>query len=138
MVKKTLTFQEGYHVYLMISSGIRHMHALGFMHRDLKPGNILCSQCDDPLRCKIKIADFGLAFRYSPERDNTLEVQTLWWRTPEVLLGDRRYTQKVDVWSVGLIYMELVGHPRSLIEGDSAWGQIIKIFKITGTPNNDT
>ena len=137
LVRKTkqLGYADSYRVYLMISSGVRHMHNLGFMHRDLKPGNILCSQCYDVKSCIVKVADFGLATRYVKGRSNTLEVQTLYWRAPEVLLKDVEYTPALDIWSVALIYLEMIGHDQSLIEGDSEYGQLIKCFQLLGKPS---
>lgn len=41
---------------------------------------------------------------------NTLPMQivTLWYRAPEVLLGSTHYSTPVDMWSVGCIFAELV------------------------------
>lgn len=52
----------------------------------------------------VKIADFGLAripVGHNPKLSKG--VVTLWYRAPEVLYGDRFYTHKVDVWSVGYL-----------------------------------
>lgn len=54
------------------------------MHRDLKPQNILVDK-----NGALKIIDFGLARAFNiPLRDYTHEVVTLWYRSPEVLLGE--------------------------------------------------
>ena len=52
----------------------------------------------------VKLADFGLA-RLSaiPNGPYTFEVVTLWYRSPELLLGANRYSTAVDVWSIGCI-----------------------------------
>jgi serine/threonine protein kinase len=61
----------------------------------------------------------------------------LWYRAPEILLGQRVYSTPVDIWSAGCIFAEMItGIP--LIPGDSEIDQIFKIFKITGTPNEAT
>lgn len=57
-----------------------------------------------PSRGQIKLADFGLARYYEPEdRDRlyTNKVITLWYRPPELLLGEERYGPAIDVWSCG-------------------------------------
>lgn len=52
----------------------------------------------------LKVADFGLA-RAIPavQRPLTIEVVTLWYRAPELLLGHRYYDPSVDVWSAACI-----------------------------------
>ena len=55
-------------------------------------------------RGQIKLADFGLARLYQAEdkdRPYTNRVITLWYRPPELLLGEERYGPAIDVWSCG-------------------------------------
>lgn len=64
--------------------GIYYIHIRGILHRDLKPQNILISS-----NGVLKIADFGLARSFIPPvRPYTHEVVTLWYRAPEILLGN--------------------------------------------------
>jgi len=98
--------------------GVKSAHAHGVIHRDLKPQNILL----DLAGGVVKIADFGLSRTILPaacgRRSMTLEVVTLLYRAPEILLGCTRYTSSVDLWSVGCVLAELVlGMP--LFSGDS-------------------
>ena len=102
------------------------------MHRDLKPSNLLI----DPNAECLKIADFGLARTFGlPLKSYTHEVVTLWYRAPEVLLGQKQYSLPVDTWSVGCIFAEMV-EKRPLFMGDSEIDQIFKIFQFHGTPTN--
>lgn len=56
----------------------------------------------------LKIADFGLARAFSvPIRTLTHEIETLWYRAPEVLLGQKEYSLGVDIWAIGCIFAEL-------------------------------
>ncbi len=72
--------------------------------RDLKTSNILYNN-----RGTLKICDFGLARQFgSPLRPYTQPVVTLWYRPPELLLGERLYSTAVDLWSVGCIMAELL------------------------------
>jgi len=62
-----------------------------------------------------------------------LQVVTLWYRAPEILLGGRAYSTGVDMWSVGAIFAEMCTR-KPLFPGDSEIDEIFKIFRILGTP----
>ena len=100
------------------------------MHRDLKPQNLLIDKNGN-----IKLADFGLARAFGlPVKTYTHEVVTLWYRAPEILLGQKQYSTPVDIWSIGCIYAEMAQR-KALFAGDSEIDQIFKIFQVQGTPN---
>ncbi|KAL5370242.1 cyclin dependent kinase A-like protein [Cryptosporidium parvum] len=121
------------HIIFEILKGIFHLHMHRIIHRDLKPQNILIS-CDRNLP-DVKIADFGLSRILStPFKTLTREVVTLWYRAPELLLGNKNYSSSIDIWSVGCIFIELlIGRP--IFSGDSEVSTLFKIFKTLGTPN---
>ena len=99
----------------------------------MKPQNLLIDK-----NGKIKLADFGLARAFSvPIRTLTHEVETLWYRAPEILLGQKEYSLGVDIWSVGCIFAEMV-EKKPLFMGDSEIDQIFKIFALHGTPTDST
>mmetsp|Transcript_18901 Transcript_18901/g.19022 ORF Transcript_18901/g.19022 Transcript_18901/m.19022 type:complete len:298 (-) Transcript_18901:111-1004(-) len=113
--------------------GLCYCHSRGVMHRDLKPQNILISKEGD-----LKIADFGLARAFVPPiRPFTHEVVTLWYRPPEILLGCKTYALPVDLWAVGAILAEMCTK-RPLFPGDSEVDEVFRIFRILGTPNEDS
>lgn len=115
---------------VQLLKGIVHCHQRRIIHRDLKPQNLLV----DPTTCKLKLADFGLARAFTvPIRTLTHEIETLWYRAPEVLLGQKEYALGVDMWAIGCIFAELI-HQSPLFMGDSEIDQIFKIFKFHGTP----
>ena len=116
-----------------ITSAIRYCHSKRILHRDLKPQNLLIDK-----NGVIKLADFGLARAFGvPIKTLTHEVLTLWYRAPEILLGQKEYSTPVDIWSLGLIFFEMA-HRKPLFAGDSEIDQIFKIFQMHGTPNEET
>lgn len=110
--------------------GIAFCHQHRVLHRDLKPQNLLINR-----EGALKLADFGLARAYGiPVRSYTHEVVTLWYRAPDVLMGSRKYSTPVDIWSVGCIFAEMAtGRP--LLPGSTDADQLQRIFKALGTPS---
>ncbi|KAH9260219.1 hypothetical protein BASA81_001388 [Batrachochytrium salamandrivorans] len=96
--------------------GAQAVHTLWYFHRDLKPSNILinCSSLE------TKLADFGLACEYTPNRKNTLLVGTLPYRSPDVWMGNKQYTRAIDMWAVGCIFGEM--HTRRPLFLGTNWG----------------
>jgi len=113
--------------------GIAYCHQHRVLHRDLKPQNLLINRDG-----ALKLADFGLARAFGiPVRSYTHEVVTLWYRAPDVLMGSRKYSTPVDIWSVGCIFAEMV-NGRPLFPGNTDADQLQKIFKVLGTPSESS
>ncbi|XP_050973721.1 cyclin-dependent kinase 11B isoform X1 [Labeo rohita] len=115
---------------IQLLRGVRHLHDNWILHRDLKTSNLLLSH-----KGILKIGDFGLAREYgSPLKPYTPVVVTLWYRSPDLLLGAKEYSTAVDMWSVGCIFGELLTQ-KPLFPGKSEIDQINKIFKDLGSPS---
>ena len=72
-------------------------------HLPSSAANVLLSE-----QGNVKLADFGLARAFGlPVKTYTHEVVTLWYRAPEILLGQKQYSTPVDLWSVGCIMTEM-------------------------------
>lgn len=84
-----------------ILEGLRYLESFNIAHRDLKPSNVLINEFGE-----VKLADFGLAKKL--KKLSTVKVVTLWYRAPELILGIRGYSPKVDVWSAGCLAAELL------------------------------
>merc|ERR1739842_159764 len=65
-----------------------------------------------------------------------LQVVTLWYRAPEILLGSTKYSCPVDMWSIGCIFAEMA-NKRPLFQGDSEIDQLFRIFRVLKTPTDD-
>jgi len=98
----------------------------------LKTSNLLLSN-----KGILKLCDFGLVRHYgTPLGRYTQPVVTLWYRAPELLLGQKYYSREVDMWSVGCVFAELLTKT-ALIKGQNELDQLDKMFKILGTPTED-
>lgn len=94
-------------------NGLQHAHEQGFVHRDLKPGNIMIEK-NVPLEFGVKIVDFGLAKAIEDDtQDLTLTGETLGsplYMSPEQCKGEKT-DQRSDLYSLGCILFEcLAGH----------------------------
>lgn len=112
--------------------GLEYMHMNWILHRDLKPNNLLVNASG-----VLKIGDFGLAKPYgSPNRLNTNQVVTRWYRAPELLFGAKLYGTCIDMWAVGCILAELLLRV-PFLPGESDLDQLTKIFQVFGNPTED-
>ncbi|CAF3726201.1 unnamed protein product [Rotaria sordida] len=114
-----------------ILRGLKFIHSAGILHRDLKPANIGVDRHNN-----VSILDFGLA-RVASTGAHTDYVSTRWWRAPEIYVNEKKYNEKVDIWSVGCIMAELI-LLKPLFPGKDTIDQLNKIFDIIGTPDSKT
>nr|KMM67556.1 cell division protein kinase 9-A [Coccidioides posadasii RMSCC 3488] len=127
----TLSAAHKKHLAKQMFEGLNYLHHRGVLHRDIKAANILISN-----KGQLKFADFGLARFFSKSRqlDYTNRVITIWYRPPELLLGETRYGPAVDVWSAACVYMEMFTK-KAIFPGDgSEINQLDKLYNSLGTP----
>jgi cyclin-dependent kinase 12/13 len=130
--------QIKYYIHSILKA-VSYCHGNGVLHRDIKGANILVSNSGD-----VKLADFGLAREFKEKKDAsapapayTNKVVTLWYRSPELLLGMESYGGHIDMWSVGCLFAELLDSGRVLFASPDATEhkQLEEIYKICGTPD---
>jgi tousled-like kinase len=125
--KKELPERQARAILLQILSGMQYLSQpdgsrQGIIHYDLKPGNILFDKVGD-----AKITDFGLSKIVDAESSaDSMELTsqgagTYWYLPPECFLtGEHvRISNKVDVWSIGVIFYQMLYGRRPFGEGQS-------------------
>ena len=126
-----------------ILGAVAFLHENSVMHRDLKSANVLVYPNN-----AVKLCDFGLATRDMADvMEVRREMTTVWYRAPELLMGDKVYTPRIDEWSAGCVLLEILCGGCVLPGKTSARcqcgtrahcnynsDQLVQVFKLIGTP----
>lgn len=95
------------YIVRQILLAVNYMHGMKIAHRDLKPENLLMESSDDD-DLSVKVADFGFSC-FVNEEGLEQRLGTPMFMAPEIVKKER-YTEKVDIWSIGIItYILLSG-----------------------------
>ena len=118
-------------VMLQLLNGLYFIHRNKILHRDMKAANILITK-----NGVLKLADFGLARAFSMAKGQAIRytnrVVTLWYRPPELLLGERNYGPPIDLWGAGCIMAEM--WTRSpIMQGSTEQHQLTLISQLCGS-----
>ncbi|KAK0716152.1 kinase-like domain-containing protein [Lasiosphaeris hirsuta] len=95
-----------------VLEGLKHMHDNRFIHRDLKPGNIMV--VDEGPHWWVKIADFGISKRrHEMTSLQTLQRGTFGFAAPEAVGfsrddDDRAHVGALDMWSLGAVAFRIM------------------------------
>jgi mitogen-activated protein kinase 1/3 len=126
--KQELSDEHYQFILYQILRALYFLHSAGIIHRDFKPSNVLINE-----DCTVKLCDFGMS-RALQEEDVSLTeyVVTRYYRAPEVMLTSRHYSKKIDVWSVGCSFAELLSK-KFMFPGENYISQIKLIINVLGT-----
>lgn len=134
LAKHKFTLPQIKYIMFQLLKGVEYLHKNNIIHRDIKSANILINKYG-----KVKLGDFGLARNITPNRlkKYTYKVVTLWFRAPELLLGETLYGTGIDIWSCGCVFGELLTGVCPFQAKDEL-GLFEKICEKCGTPNELT
>jgi serine/threonine protein kinase len=133
-----------------MANSLAQIHQYDVWHRDIKPQNYIFFPDYEKgkvtyqrgemegsyINGDIAMSDFGICRTqtcYDPSYQYTNEVYTLWYRAPEILLGETKRDLPADVWALACTFFEMI-HGKPLFPGDSHIDQLFRIFLKLGTP----
>lgn len=134
-------------ILFQLLNGLLYLHRNWVIHRDLKPANIMVTSGG-----AVRIGDLGLARLFHKPLTTLYSgdkvVVTIWYRSPDLLLGAKHYTPAIDLWAVGCIFAELLSL-RPIFKGEETKmdskktvpfqrNQMSKIVEILGMPRRET
>ena len=105
-------FDEGQSAFIInqILKAISYCHRNNIIHRDIKPENIMITKREKNGCLQVKLIDFGTAKIFEKGHPENRYVGSSYYMAPEIL--KRKYTEKCDLWSIGVIlYILLTGRP---------------------------
>eukprot|EP01122_Echinamoeba_exundans_P016971 TRINITY_DN8780_c0_g1_i1.p1 TRINITY_DN8780_c0_g1~~TRINITY_DN8780_c0_g1_i1.p1 ORF type:complete len:603 (+),score=88.11 TRINITY_DN8780_c0_g1_i1:336-2144(+) len=102
--KKQFSTRTKFVIALDVAAALQYLHSKSppLVHRDLKSANVLLTE-----NHRAKLADFGISRSLSSNNTMTSNVGTIQWCAPEIWDDSRAYTEKVDVYSFGILLWEL-------------------------------
>ncbi|ODV88063.1 hypothetical protein CANARDRAFT_26225 [[Candida] arabinofermentans NRRL YB-2248] len=142
--KNTLKESQIEQIFVGLLKGLQFIHSNEIIHRDINPNNIMFDSLEtiEPI-----IIDFGISYDLpnnhgleSPTEKIT-DVATSYYKAPELLMSVRNYSDKVDIWSLGVILMLLSSRNGKLPYDEDAQHSdlalISSIFNTFGSPSED-
>ena len=129
--KQELSDEHYQFILYQILRALYFLHSANIIHRDFKPSNVLINE-----DCTVKLCDFGMSRGIKEENILLTEyVVTRYYRAPEVMLSSHHYTKKIDVWSVGCAFAELLSK-KFLFPGENYIEQIKLIIEVLGSQDD--
>ena len=121
-----------------VAAGIGHMHAMMVIHCDLKPSNAAIDS-----RGRVQVLDLGCSvvalpgYRSCRPRSDIIKYGlpycSIYYRAPEILLGDPAFNFPVDCWAAGCLWAWVLDGKHTFA-GDSMVGMVFEILSRLGSP----
>ena len=117
-----------FYIYEVLKA-LDYCHSKGFMHRDVKPHNIMI----DHTNKRLRLIDWGLAEFYHPSQEYNVRVASRYFKGPELLIDLQTYDYSLDIWSLGCMFAGMIFQKEPFFQGKDNYDQLVKIAKILGT-----
>lgn len=116
------------------ANGTKNLHEMNIFHRDIKPQNVLIDKDENNEVTVLAVADIGMGIRKwdSQDKDPYSTVVTLWYRPPEVVLGDRQATGAIDIFSLGVTFVDIIRQGNPLFKSENEAHHLDMIFSLYG------
>ena len=116
------------YISYQLLSALQYIHKKNIVHRDLKPENILIDKNNI-----IKICDFGSSKIICKGQKSTPYIVSRYYRAPELILGEKIYDGKIDIFSAGCIIAELFTLD-PIFKGYSEGSQLLEYLIVLENP----
>ena len=134
--ERQLAVADAVRIATDIASALDYAHRHGFVHRDVKPENILLHEN------RALVADFGIALAVEQSGRNLrltesgMNIGTPQYMSPEQAMGEKHITARTDIFALGsILYEMLAGEPP--FTGETAQAIVAKMMTMTPTPVRD-
>ncbi len=105
-----LPLAEAADLIIQACEGMREAHAIGVVHRDLKPGNLFL--CGHEGKRLLKVLDFGISKVTADEQVRVTQTASAFgtplYMSPEHVRSTKGVDHRTDIWSLGVILYEIV------------------------------
>lgn len=102
MTQSPMSEKEIWMIFIQITKGLRAIHDMNVMHRDLKCANVFMNRDGS-----VKLGDMNVSKVTNKEGLNFTQTGTPYYASPEIW-QDKPYDIKSDVWSLGCVLYEMI------------------------------
>lgn len=109
-------YQHPLQIVMRIADALAYLHEKGYVHRDIKPANILFNEANEAV-----LADFGIAKAKDRHTQLTIAgaiVGTAKYMSPEQARGEAEVDGRSDLYSLGVVFYELLTRQPPFIADD--------------------